>query len=105
MRHCKSVKALMRVEFTSASVADMLTAINDSGISVRDVIPINDLVVEATINKGDYQRLRKLLDRRGEFVKIIRRQGLLWILDSVRKRPVLIAGIVIITFLAITSFS
>lgn len=96
MRYCKSVRALMRVEFTSASVADMLTAINDSGIAIKDVIPINTLVVEATINSGDYQRLQKLLDRRGESVKIIRRQGLLWILDSVRKRPFLIVGIAMI---------
>lgn len=100
MKSRKSFSALMRVEFTSASIADMLTVINDSGIVLKDITPKNDLVIEATINRLDFVRLKKLLDKRGESAKIIRRQGFLWLLSTVRKRLVLVAGIAIIILLS-----
>lgn len=92
--------ALLRVELTSASVAEMLTVINSSGITIKDVTPINALIVEGTIHRKDYQYLKKLLKRRGETIKIIRKQGFAWTITAVRKRPVLVVGVAIILFFA-----
>lgn len=100
MKDCRQFAALLRVELTSASVAEMLTVINSSGITIKDVTPINALIVEGTIHRKDYQYLKKLLKRRGETIKITRKQGFAWTIVAVRKRPILVVGVAIILFFA-----
>lgn len=100
MKLYKSFSAMLRIAFTSATVAEMLTVINDSGITLSDITPINALTVEATIYRSDFHRLKKLINRRGETLKIIGRQGLFWSFASARKRPVLLVGIAVMLFLS-----
>lgn len=100
MNFYRSFAGYLRIEATSASIADMLSAVNDAGIVLTDVTPKNDLVVEATVSRSDYQRLEKLLSRRGEKFKVTQKQGVFWSIAALRRRPVLVVGLAIYLILA-----
>ena len=88
----QSLAGMVDVEVTSAHVEGMLAAVTDAGISIRGVQSLDPLTVRFQIPRREYTRLWKLLDRRGDGMKIIRRRGLYWRLKSLLYRPVLTVG-------------
>ncbi len=97
----RSMTGMLCLEITSSTPADMLTAVNRSGIAVYDVIYKSELCVCVRILRRDYRALQTLLERRGEAVKIQKREGLFWSLSSLRGRPVLLFGTVFILLLSL----
>ena len=89
----QSLAGMVEVEVTSAHVEGMLAAVTDTGIPIRGVRSQDPLTVRFQILRRDDTNLRRLLDRRGESMKILRRMGLYWRLKSLLHRPVLTAGI------------
>lgn len=97
----KSLAGTVRVELTSASPADMLTAINQSGIPLSDVMYLSELSVACTVLRSDYKLLHSLITRRGESVSVNRRTGSYWAIKRLIKRPVLMFGMAFLLLLAI----
>lgn len=91
----KSLAGVFSIEMISASPAEMLTAINDNGITVFDIVQTGDLSVKGNIYRSDYIRMEKLLARRGEEMKIIQKKGVFWTIAGLRKRPVLLVALAI----------
>ena len=89
----KSLAGVVYIEITSASPGDVLTAANNQGIPLFDITYVGDLCVKANIYRYDLRALIKLLSRRGEKLKIIRKSGLYFTVANLRKRPVLVAGL------------
>ena len=82
-----------RVELISSDLPQMLTAINSEGISVQNIRYIDELHISATISKAQLPKLTRLINKRGEDLRIQSRLGLFWKLYEIRKRPILIFGL------------
>lgn len=95
----KSLGGIVSVEINSATSADMLTAINNSGIELYDVASVNELTVFCRVRWKDYQNLKALLDRRGEEMTIVEKYGLYWNIHYLRSRPILILGMSLLLLL------
>lgn len=95
----KSLAGMYHIRITGASIPDTLTCINAAGILLHNVFRVDELTVVGTIYRGDYKRLLQLLDRRGEFVKIQKKEGIFWTLLSLKKRPVLLIGLAVLLVL------
>lgn len=97
----KSLAGISRVEITSASVADMLTAVNNYGITLFSIAYVDDLHVIASIYQFELKTLKDCLARRGDAVKVIENRGLYWTIQNLRRRPCLMVGIFVFMVIAL----
>lgn len=97
----KSIVGTSTVEITTASAADMLTAVNNCGITLFDITFIDDLHVKGNIYQFDLKTLHACLMRRGDAVKIVQNNGLYWSVRSLRHRPILVVGMVLLFVMAL----
>ncbi len=74
----RSLAGTVLVELTSADVPGMLTSINSIGITMLHTRKKDDLTVMMEISRADYRRLRALIIKRGESLRILRRSGVYW---------------------------
>lgn len=97
----KSLVGVCTVEITTASPADMLTAVNKRGITLFDITFIDDLHIEGKIYQHDRKGLQDCLTRRGDSVKVVYNHGLYWSVKNLRHRPVLITGLAVFLIMAL----
>ena len=89
------------IEITSATVGDMLSAVAEYGITFQDVVCIDELRIQGRVIQKHFKALKKLLDRRGENIRVIRKKGLYWTCMCLIRRPVILLGLVFLAFLAL----
>lgn len=89
----KSLGGTVRAELTSADPAGALTAIGSAGMELYDTVQTGDLTVELTLARRDYRKMSRMLQRRGETLRLLRRSGLYWAGKSLLRRPLLLTGI------------
>ena len=97
----KSLSGMVKIQITTASVALLLTRISNAGINLLDVNTIDDFTINATVARRNYYRLKELLEKNGETIKIVSKIGLFWHVDGLKKRKLLIIAIGILLFLTI----
>lgn len=95
------LRSVIFVELVSADTASALRAINAAGIPVLNVAQKDDLTITFSLRRNLLRKLRKLVEKRGERLRIINRSGVIWRLRSLRKRPVLLAGVGFVIFLTL----
>ncbi len=83
----------LKVKITSADVAGTLLAITEKNIPISAAVTEGELSVTLDIGRRDYPALKKLCDRRGERLEIVKRRGLYWTGVTLGKRPVLLVGL------------
>ncbi len=87
------LSGMIEIEVTSATAVDAMNAANMAGIQLSSVRVIDDLTFSCTVERRNVRALLQLLRRRGDNPRILRRTGLYWSLAGLRKRPVLVFGI------------
>lgn len=78
------------VEVTSPEPEETLNAILREGMPVSGVTQKNALTFRFSVRRQDLKRLESLVQRIGCKLEVIRRQGMYWKLEALRKRPVLV---------------
>jgi len=97
-----SLGGMVQLQLTSADPAGTLTALNLAGIPLYGVEPGDDsLSVCFQIRRQDGRKLRRIADKRGDTVSQRSGIGLYWPIVGMLRRPVLLAGIVLILFLTL----
>ncbi len=91
----RSFTGTVTVELTSAEPEAALRSIQNAGISLYNLEVIGDLQIQMQIRRSDYNRIKALADKRGETLQILSKDGIYWKFRSLRKRPVLIAGLLL----------
>lgn len=97
----RSLAGSVQLELTSADVSAALGNINDMGITVWAVQMEGDLTARFTVSRSAVPKIKKLAQRKGERLTIIGRNGLFWTIWSLRCRPVLLFGFVLLFLLAL----
>ena len=96
-----SLEGTVRVRITSASIGKTLSDISNNNIELRHTNIINDLVVEAVVKRRNYKVLNRIIEHKGDKLEILGRTGVYWELISLKKRPILLVGILIYVLLAL----
>lgn len=96
-----SLSGTVRVELTSADVAGSVHNINRMNIPVSDFQFVGDLTVQFTVFRRHYRRIQKIAQAKGESVSVISNDGIIWPILGLRKRPVLLAGVVLFSSLTL----
>ena len=85
----------LSVRITSAEPERLLSMLTDSGINLTQISPVDQLSFDVRINRSKFAQLEKLMEKYGSSYKVLQRQGTLWYLENMWKRPVLLVGIVL----------
>lgn len=94
-----SLSGMVVAELTAADPSGALLGVADAGVRIYDVISVSDLTVSVTIRRMDASIVRSLCRKRGYSFRILKREGFYWHMVSSIKRPVLLAGCLILLFL------
>lgn len=95
----ESLSGTVQVEITSASPKHLLSAANDCGITLYEVVLTGELCIHAVLFRKDYQKLAQLVARRGEKISVLKRSGIYWSLAGLYKRPLLVTALIIYSIL------
>ena len=89
------------LEVVSADIPAFLSAANGAGLELRNVEMPDALTVRFEVPRYRLKILLKLTDHRGEKLTILARRGLWWKIAAMKKRPVLVAGVLLMIGLTI----
>lgn len=96
-----SICGEVTVEVTSADISAVLTAFSESGIVLHRVEAVSDLTVRLAVSRQNLKRVKRILQRRGENERILRRSGIFWGMKNLLRRPVLVVGLGMLILLAL----
>ena len=86
----------VRIELTSADTASRIGEINSMGIPLADIEKSGDLAFRATLLSCHLKIVQSLAEKRGDRVVILDRDGFYWSAFGLKRRPILLTGIVIL---------
>ena len=91
----------IKVNITSADVYDLLRELSNKEIVLYNISREDMLTIYAEIQRGDFPVLQSYVLKKGGSIRIVEKNGFYWALAGFFKRPVLIAGcllLVVLTF-------
>ena len=97
----KSLAGMVQVELTSAAPTQVLGMISEQNIPVFHVNPVSDLTSQFLIYRKDYAAVSALCEKRGEILKQTGKKGIYWTMCQLRKRPLLLSGIICLMLLSV----
>ncbi len=86
----RSLDGMVTLELTSA---DPMAFLRIAGIPIYDLEKVTQLQYRFRVRRQDTAYLKKLAAKRGETLKLCRREGIFWLLKAMLHRPVLVLGI------------
>ena len=89
----RSLGGEIALEITSADVSAILSALNKAGILLQNVSIQDELTVSLQISRQQYNKVCKIVAKRGASLKIKGRRGLYWTGKSLLRRPVFLVGL------------
>lgn len=87
------------LEITSGDSVALLNACKE--MRLQDVVYCDDLTFRVTVNLVAYKKLLEIAEKQGASVKIIRKTGMYWTMQSLLKRPVLLIFMAVLMTLAL----
>ena len=88
------------IHFVAAEPEKILSRLSDADIEIMDMKWIDPLTVEFSVRYAQCARSQELLNRYGISWCVKGKQGILWRLTEIRKRPVLIVGMALFLLMA-----
>lgn len=95
----QSLTGMVEAELTGADDLNSLKRAAQQGIVLYDVKVKDELTVSFLVSRQQYDGMELLCRKRGDRLRILRRRGAFWRLRQMLRRPVLVAGTVLL-FLA-----
>ena len=93
------VGGLIRIRFTGADVAGVLSAVSRAGLTIFDGEILDEMNAVITVKRSEYKQINRILEASGYSVEIVERKGAYWSLKRLLKRPILTVGILILLVL------
>lgn len=94
-----TVNSRLRLAILTPEPEQLIKKLVEADIQLYDVVILDFLTVHLTLGRREYIKVSNIAERHGASCKILHRQGFLWHIISLLKRPVLVFGFVL--FLAL----
>lgn len=85
-----SLRKRMTVEITCADSKSLINTLLRERIAIHSVTYCSDLVLQVTVRQHDFNALKTVAEKMGASIKVIERTGILWQVNALIKRPVLV---------------
>ena len=95
----RSIAGMLTLELTSADTAGSLASIANLGIPVFSVQHVNELTMRFQVPRQEFRKLKKHAAKKGETLRLLRKQGLYWDMKQMLHRPVLGVGLLLLVIL------
>lgn len=92
----KSLSGELNVEITSAAPEEILKAAADQGIALSSIQPCEGLSCTFRIDRRSFQDVDAICRKRGDTIRVLGKQGIFWTAAGLLRRPVLLAGLLLI---------
>lgn len=92
----KSLSSIFRFRLTSADIPGALRRLADSEIFLYDVVWEDDLSVLLTVSRKQWYKTQLILEKRGDRCEAVGQTGLYWQLLAIKRRWLLLAGILLL---------
>lgn len=89
------------VKIVSASATELIKFITNSDIALHSIQQVDYLTFTARIARRDYALLQQLITKKGDKISIIQKEGLIWNIATLFKRPILTIGALTLVFLSL----
>jgi len=89
----------MTVRIFTADYVGLINRLHENGITLSNIQIIDELTIDVRLSGKEFLQVKKILNRRNESYKIIKRAGLAYKLNAFIRRPVLLIGAAAILFL------
>ena len=99
MNFWQSIRGTLRLEITSADIHRTLDGLNALGIALFHPEILDMLTARLTVIRSDYPLAAKFCEKQGDTIRICSKQGFYWLTEKAKKRPVLMAGTVLLLLL------
>ena len=90
------VSGRLTLEITCADVPWIIRQFVDRGITLRKVQYLDHFTVTLSINRADLAEVMGLTEKYGGKVRVLDRSGMIWMLEALLRRGVLVAGILVL---------
>ena len=91
----KWIAGALNVELTSADICGFLAAVQRAQVELRDLQEAGPFQIRFQIQRQAWQTVARIAQRRGDTLKCKKSIGLYWTINRLRKRPVLVIGLLI----------
>lgn len=95
------VRKSITFEIVSADIVNVLDSFYKHHIPLKNISRINDLTIRIDVLDKYIEAVESLLYKRGERYSIYRKSGLLWQIQGLVHRPILVAGILILLLFSV----
>lgn len=92
----RSLTGTVEIRLVSGDVSSFLTMAAGKGIRLMNVRNLSQISVTATIYRRDFPLLERAAKRRGDSLEITGRGGIYWRMRTLLRRPVFLAGILLL---------
>lgn len=91
----------VRIQIKSAATNEIIKQMNQLGIALYEISVIDEITAEVTIHKRYLKLIIDRIERRGDQVSVIGKFGIYWTILALRRRLVLLVGIMLFIGLAL----
>ena len=95
----RSITGVVRMELTSADLSGMLNQFSNQNIALFDLMYIDELTANFTVFRKDRRKLEEICTARGDILKNAGCSGLFWKIAPLKRRPVLVTGVLLLAIL------
>lgn len=94
-----SVTGRVSLKIVTADSVGLMNLFNDNGIILYNASRLDELTINVDLSGKEYLQVKKILKRRGDSYEVLLETGIPYIVKKMLRRPVLLLGILIISFL------
>lgn len=84
-----------RLRITSAEPVEALSRLNQANIVLRRTTCYDPLSMDVTVSGNDIKKVKSITETHGDYMRVIKREGLYWSSKRMLHRPVLLFGLAI----------
>ena len=100
MKQFTTISGFIAAEITGADITSLLQLLTREGVVLYRVQQKDMLTVFIWVRRRDVAKIKHIADRQGASFKVIKRKGIYWLWISFIRRPVIIAGFLLIMLLS-----
>ena len=95
-----SLNGMVTVEIVGADTAATLTRLQAASVTVYDVIRTDDLSLKFSIDRQQLKQVRRIVQKRGDRIRVTARRGVYWTGKGIMKRPVFVFGLMFLLWMS-----
>lgn len=97
----RSMEGIVRLKITGSDLPKSLQKLAGVGIPIYEVTQTEMFTLNVTLERRHYTKANKVLSAQGDSVEILGNKGFYWTFHNLMHRPILLAGVILLTFLTL----